>query len=421
MGAASSMIYIFIFSLSDFNLQIPSNAYLFTISASIVWSSFSEDHHTGYPGKTGRNKWFTYTALPTIILLAAALVTAAVRQMSAENIFPVQRTFIRAGKQPRITTKEDAEKALDASALSRKSSKYLALLGQYHLHASANAADGTEREKHLTASRNHYIRALYLNPSNLEILGLLAWTEFSMGNHSKAMRRLDSALEIAPENHFSHLFYAISITNFIDTFPEGTRGSYLRKAREEFEKGLLINPKYNNATAVLVSMGNAFIRLGDDESAVEPFDKITDFTPWALPHIVKGIRIDIEAGRLEKATTRYSRLFRQRYRNDRKSRLMILGFLKEDALSHRDKPQLLKLLSAGYRELGEWEKAIQTLRMELGKGTRPDPDIYYNIGLVYEDMGALNKAREAYSTALSLDKRHRASYNRLLELLKEKP
>ncbi|KKL79421.1 hypothetical protein LCGC14_2015000, partial [marine sediment metagenome] len=123
--------------------------------------------------------------------------------------------------------------------------------------------------------------------------------------------------------------------------------------------------------------------------------------------------------RLEEGIDRYRHMYRYNYK-DRESRLKIVDFLAEDVSSRPEAPGLRDLLVKQLIDLKEWSKAASALKEELGKGRRPDADIYYEMGMAYESAGDTERAKEMYINAVSLDKKHRKASMRFVSLLKGK-
>ncbi|KKL70737.1 hypothetical protein LCGC14_2101920, partial [marine sediment metagenome] len=420
LGALSAVFYILVFSLTDFNLQIPANAYLFFISCALAYALLSDTPEAGLSGAAPpATRWKTRASAIMLLCALVPLMALSALQWRAESTFPAERSFIRADDPPRITSPAEEGKAKRAASYLPGNDAYHTLLGQYYFNESKNPDSGNEKRLELISKAiEQYSLALGMSPASINTLGLLARAEFSKGDFLGATRRLDTALDIAPTNYSSHLSYAIAVTNFIEAFPEGMRRTYLRKASQEFQIGINMNPGFKRSSAVLVNMANAFLMLGDSQKALKHYDLISRYEPWVLPHIVKSARIHLDSGRYEEGRKRYNRLYRFNYK-DRESRLKIADFLAEDVSSRPEAPELRDLLIKQLMHLKEWSRAASALSADLGKGRRPDEDIYFEMGNAYESAGETERAKEMYINVLSLDKKHRKASMRLVSLLKK--
>ena len=400
MGAAVAALYMLLLSLMDFNLQIPANAYLFTFMAAIAILPLKE---TLSVKATGHAK-------TVIMALAAALVLfmsySALSHWRAEALSPLQRSFTRANEPIKIEDHGQAIKAERASRLYPQNPKYPKLMGQYRIMlAGEPGSTSQERTEHINEARAMYLEALRLSPAEVEAMGLLAWTEFQTGQYKSAIRHLDTTIKMAPTNYFPHIFYAMSITRFLDTLPESMKRPYLYQATMEFERGMELNPRFRRSSQVLVALAKAFIRLGDKESALERIESIRINKPWVLPHIVTGIRIHLENGRIKDASGRYASVYR-RYENlgEEKAARDLLEYLEEDASEY---PALARTLLMLSRMAEEPDREIRALKLQLRTGDRPAQNIHYEIGLAYEKAGERGMALQSYTEALRIKKHHK--------------
>ncbi len=418
LGAFCAVFYILVFSISDFNLQIPSNALLFSISMALSLARPSIAPGANGTIITGPHSQGMRRAIASgLLLLILPASFLSVRQWRAESIFPVERTFIRAGKTPEITSDAEARKALRASGLFPGNETYHVLLGQYHEHeAGVPGMHESKRLEQLEMAIDELITALEMNPSSLDALGHLAWAEFSKGDFLSATRRLDTLLDIAPTNYFSHLFYAQAVTGFINAYPEPMRRPYLYKASREFERGIEMNPLFSRSSRILVDMAAAFMKLGDMDEAVKRLDKIRDFAPWTLPHIVKGARIHLDSDRPKMGIKRYSRMYWNNYR-DSASRGKIVAFLEQDVKSRPEMYGLRALLIKLMLDQKDWDGAIRVMEKELGKGVRPEATVYYEMGKAYESAGNVENAKDMYINAIKAGNGHTQASKRLVGLI----
>ena len=421
LGAFCAVFYILMFSLSDFNLQIPSNALLFSLSMALSLAQPSTAPRANGPIIAGPYRQGMRRAVASgLLLLILPASFLSLQQWRAESIFPVERTFIRAGEAPEITSYAEAEKALRASGLFPGNETYHILLGLYHDHeARVPGTHEGKRLEQLDMAIDELITALEMNPASLDALGHLAWAEFSKGDFLSATRHLDTLIDIAPTNYFSRLFYAQAVTGFISAYPESMRRPYLYKASREFERGIEMNPLFSRSSHVLVDMATAFIKLGDKEEAVKRLDKIRDHAPWTLPHIVKGARIHLDSGRQKEGAKRYLLMYKL-YFKDNDSRRSIAAYLEEDVSSMPDVPELRSLLVGFLLDLEEWDRAVKVLQGELGKGVRPEATIYYEMGKAYESGGNVENAKGMYINAIRAGNGHNKASKRLLGLIQSK-
>ncbi len=418
LGTFCAVIYILVFSISDFNLQIPANAYLFSISAAMSYAILARAPQKNMVMVNSNPKHTMRRVMSAGMLLSLVpLIALSIGQWRAEHLFPVEKTFIRAGETTEITSYAEAEKALRASSLFPGNEAYHILLGQYHDHeARVPGTHENKRLERLDMAIDKLITALEMNPASLDALGHLAWAEFSKGDFLSATSHLDTALDIAPTNYFSHLVYAQTVTAFINAYPESIRRPYLYKASREFEKGMEINPRFSRSSSVLINMANAFLKLGDTDEALKRFEMIKRFEPWTLPHIVKGARIHLDKGRTEEGARRYSLMYKH-YFKDTDSRHSIAAYLEEDVSSRPDVPELRSLLVRFLLDLEEWDRAANVLQKELGKGTRPDATIYYEMGKAYESGGDAENAKDMYINAIKAGNGHKQASKRLVGLI----
>ncbi|MCK4911107.1 MAG: O-antigen ligase family protein, partial [Thermodesulfovibrionales bacterium] len=420
LGAFCAVFYILVFSLTDFNLQIPSNAFLFSLAMalSLAWPSTAPDTNRLKIAGAYRQGIRRAVASGLLLLLLPACFLS-VQQWRAERLFPVEKTFIRAGEAAEITSHAEARMALSASTLFPGNETYHILLGQYHEHeARVPGTIESKRLEQLDMAIDEFITALEMNPASLNALGHLAWSEFSKGDFLSATRRLDAALDIAPTNYLSHLFYAQAVTGFINAYPKSMRRPYLYKASREFERGVEMNPSFLRSSQVLVNMAGAFMKLGNKEEALKRLDMIRDYAPWTLPHIVKAARIHLDSGRPREGVHRYRRMYRYNFK-DNASRRNIAEHLEEDVNSRPELHELRALLIELMLDQKDWDGAIRMMQGELGKGIRPDSTIYYEMGLAYEKSGEVDDASDMYIKAVTMDKRNRDASRRLAKLLKE--
>ena len=421
LGAFCAVFYILVFSLSDFNLQIPSNALLFSLSMALSLAQPSTAPGANGPIIAGPYRQAMRRAVASgLLLLILPASFLSLQQWRAERLFPVERTFIRAGEAPEITSYAEAEKALRASDLFPGNETYHILLGLYHEHEAR--VPGTQEDKRLEQldmAIDELITALEMNPSSLNALGHLAWAEFSKGDFLSATRHLDTLLDIAPTNYFSHLFYAQAVTGFINAYPESMRRPYLYKASREFEKGIEMNPLFSRSSHILADMAAAFMKLGDKEEAVKRLDMIRDYAPWTLPHIVKAARIHLDAGRHKEGTDRYRRMYLRHYKGDA-SRRNIVKFLEKDVVSRPELHELRALLIKLMLDQKDWDGAIRVMQGELGKGVRPDATIYYEMGRAYESGGNMENAKDMYINAIKAGNGHKQASKRLVGLIQGK-
>jgi O-antigen ligase/Tfp pilus assembly protein PilF len=417
IGAFASFFFILVFSLSDFNLQIPANAYLFTLSIALSYAVLvtSDKPVLGNkPSGAGR-----YSIAVILITLMLPLIFLSTQQLRAEKLLSTESTFIKASDSSTAISDTMADNAANALTLFPGNWKYDQIMGKYNIQRSRDERLPEDiRITHIKNARDHYIKSLKMNPASLDSLSLLAWAEFSMGDYLSATRHLNTTLTIAPTNYSGHLFYAIAVTAFLDSLPETLKRAYLFKASAEFQKGIKMNPQFARSSIVLARMGNAFLRSGDIKNAQIYFEKITSFTPEVLVYTLINAGIYIKNTDYKKAADQYRRMFKLTNK-DNAMRRQVVDSLASELEQYPDALELRELLMRFQRNLNDWNGLINTLKGKLGMDARKDSRTYIEIGTSYERLGKRELAKSAYINSLKAHKNNRKASKKLLGLLQE--
>lgn len=357
--------------------------------------------------------------IPGIFLLIY-LCVFSINQWRAENSYPVERNFIRGIVSQGIPDHRQAEEVKRSIHLSPGMDKYYVLLGKYYVYRAPEDKKPTygERRDLLKKAEKEYIKALYLNPSNTEVLAYLAWVEFSLGQPFKALGRLETAIRLDPSNYFTHLFYGICIANFLDSLPENLRKIYLYRANEEFKAGLELNPSLKTHPSVFMARARLYLEKGALGAAIRQIENIGEIDRTTLPYHLKLANLYIKAGRGKAGIEKYRALL-QNLNLDTEDRGKIIASLKTETGTYPKNIELRFLLGKAYFKEKQWDMALKILK-EVAD-VRPDKaDVYYLMGQTYESLGNKNASIKEYMKTLKYSKNHEGASKKVLEYYKGK-
>jgi tetratricopeptide (TPR) repeat protein len=352
--------------------------------------------------------------LPAVfILLLAHAGLFSVRQWQAESSYPVQRSFIRGGYNVEIPDENQAERIKRSIYFSPGIQKYHVLLGKHHAYG---ARPGTDR---LRGAEEEYLEAIYLNPSYTEVLAYLAWVKFSMGKSASALKLLEDALRLEPDNYFNHIFFGICISEFLDTLPGGLRTAYIYRAEEEFQEGLSLNPSMGGHPSVLMGRAKLYLRRGDTEAAVRELNRASVLKKTTLPHHLMLAGLFLKSGKVRQGVNKYRRLLAHP-KNDDHDQETIIASLREDAGMYADAPGLKLLLGEAYIRQKAWNQALQTLKGAVGLGAPASADAHYMMGRAHEALGNESSAYDEYVKALEHSGDHPGASGKILDFQRKK-
>lgn len=428
LGGTGAIAYMMLHSAADFNLQIPSNAMTFTIICALTYSSLVSGGNTGGDRKDDtkddalaphidflapRTLAF-FMLLPVVGMLSAFSIS----WWKAEMAYPVERSFIRDRAVDDLSDPAVEERLIKAITLSPGSSRHHALLAKHYMAmASTGALNRNKQGRLMEKAKTKYLDALSLNPAGHRMLGQLAWADFSMGDHARAIRWLDTSIKAAPGDYYTHIFYAISTTRFLNTIPKGLRKIFLHRAQREFETGIALNPSFASAPKVLASMAEAYLMEGDTESAMEQLGKIRTLDSRTAPYHARHASLLIRSGRLRQGINKYAWMLKKG-RLNQPGRAMALASLHDDALADPAQTEVGYMLASQYLADNHYSEALVIMDAVI-QAIPPDAKAFYLRGRAHEGLAMTGLAVDDYTKALALNKGYRRASRRLLHLLRQ--
>jgi tetratricopeptide (TPR) repeat protein len=352
-------------------------------------------------------------ALAISVLVIFMAASFALDQWRAENTWPVHRDFTRQEMQARGIDKASALR--HAIRLSPDNAAYHILLGKYNVYEAD--AEASDKEALLNEAASEYRMAIFLNPSLTDTLSYLAWAEFSLNKPLAAMSRLETATNLDPNNYFNHLYYGICVTRFLAEIPSYLRGIYLRRAEEELDRGVRINPMMARQPMVLSARADLYLRRDDVSSAIEELKKAGAPNEITLPYHLRLAGIYLRSGMTKEGIWKYNILLN-------KSGLIgadkqyVIRHLKASTKAYPDIPELRYFLGEALLEEEDWAGAVDALKGLAAAGFRP-PQTHYLLAQAYEGLGDRKSAYEEYVITLRYNRSHPVASKKVIELFKE--
>lgn len=241
IGFFGSLTAIFVHSLVDFNLRIPSNAIALTIILSLFMSTLDHKQRGTFPVRgakyTIHNAGARLLLCCTALLFAGLFITAAVRPALADHYYNSSRA------REQTLSPGDLTSGIRGTRLAIKldpiNAEYHYQLGKLLFKANNNMADRNILDA--------YKEAVRLNPANSRYHQSLAWTYGAVAdaeNHSvfysrlaagSAHRHFQRAIGLEPKNAYRYRAYAIWLFN------HPTKENIAR-AVKEYRKAVVLNP-----------------------------------------------------------------------------------------------------------------------------------------------------------------------------------
>ncbi|MFT3868519.1 MAG: tetratricopeptide repeat protein [Nibricoccus sp.] len=276
-------------------------------------------------------------------------------------------------------------------------------LGAYRLH----------KEKNPAAAEKDFERALALKPNHKEGLNCLGQTWVKLGRHAEGLALIVQSLQIDPEN---------------PGLNAGAGGAYMDAGRYEqalphFTKALEPNP--TNST-INYNLANCLMKLGRDAEAERRFRVAIEGSPDDIDALNNLGTLLRRNGRIDEAIGFFSRAIELFPGSAKAHNNLGVAFMMQrktdDGLKHlrearRLEPESYETrsnLAQALTHTGQIDEAIPLCEQLLKE--KPDAELANNLGVLYGQLGQLDKAEQAFHTALKVDPNHasaRENYEKL--------
>lgn len=276
-------------------------------------------------------------------------------------------------------------------------------LGAYRLH----------KEKNPAAAEKDLERALAIKPNHKEGLNCLGQTWVKLGRHQEGLALIVKSLRIDPDSHGLNA---------------GAGGAYMdaglyEQALPHFIKALEPNP--TNST-INYNLANCLMKLGRDAEAERRFRIAIEGSPEDIDALNNLGTLLRRNGRIDEAIGFFSRAIElspnsAKAHNNIGIAYMIQG-KADDSLKHLREAARLEPgsyetrsnLAQALTHTGRIDEAIPLCEALLRE--KPDAELANNLGVLYGQLGQLDKAEQAFRTALKTDPNHasaRENYEKL--------
>jgi tetratricopeptide (TPR) repeat protein/O-antigen ligase len=373
-GGLSSLLAIFIFSFSDFNLHIPANAVLFSITIGIVATvvnlrpSLAETATFFEKISITLNQKVRMALYPLSIAGFIILSTFVTKPFLAErNLQLSQKTK---------SAKEKIEYLKKSISLQPKDGRYHYSLAQFY----------GEKGDWLLALQC-FKQATVLNPNSSQYYEGLAWAYAHLGREKETIECLKKSIQLEPNNPYRHRNLALFYLYY--QAKKGPPDRYLQNAIFEYKNTILLQPSFT-------------------QEALEKFSQfIKDY------HELKAIIPDTPEAHFE-----LSKYLKARNREESNLELQkaIEGWQSQLlTASNSNQVEIYKNIAGAYINSERYLLAITQYEKALTIAPR-DAWTYYRLGTLYETMAERDKAIDSFRKAISIDPEHSWSYYRLAKI-----
>lgn len=276
-------------------------------------------------------------------------------------------------------------------------------LGAYRLH----------KEKNPAAAEKDLLHALTLKQNHPEGLNCLGQTLVKLGRQQEGLSLVVKSLRIDPDSHGLNA---------------GAGGAYMdaglyEQALPHFIKALEPNP---TNSALNYNLANCLMKLGRDAEAERRFRIAIEGSPGDIDALNNLGTLLRRNGRVDEAIGFFSRAIElspasAKAHNNLGVACMMQG-KAEDGLKHlreaaRLEPESYETrsnLAQALTYTGRIDEAVPLCEALLRE--KPDAELANNLGVLYGQLGQLDKAEKAFRTALNTDPTHasaRENYEKL--------
>ncbi len=228
-------------------------------------------------------------------------------------------------------------------------------------------------------AEKEFLKAIEVNPKNINAHRNLATTYTRMNLYDKALQEYQKALSLDKANYEIHFSIGSIYQN---------QGQY-DLAIQEYEETLALNPKHEGAYQ---NLGNIYYHLGQMEKAKEYFEKAIAINMENDTAYNNLGSVYFHLGQVDKAMSCYQKAIALNARN---------------ANAHSN-------LGNMYFYKGQLENAIAQYKMALSIDPR-HPDAHGNLGNVYSRQGRIQEATGEWEKALAINPANKAVYDNLLK------
>jgi tetratricopeptide (TPR) repeat protein len=445
IGSLSGCFSLLIHEVTDFNLYIPSNAFLFTVCASISFISahinISKPYNSKYCRLSDKKKSITLFAIISLCILSL---------MAVLSPFIGNFYYKIAKEEERLKEYDNAYEALRiAKTVDFGNAEYMASLGDLMAVKAEKADNQTEKEKSYFISLMHYDNAIAACPVKSYYYTKKAFSLMRLNKRKEAEDAFNKAVYFSPFDSSNYLNLG---TFYLD------KGD-LNKAYLKYKEALLIDGSYlvtvldliwtispyydslSMAVPETVELREKFANylfikgLSDAAkkelsfaSSLEPTGEVTaSVTEKLVNKYIKGSDIQTaemyaRAGKYEEAISIYNRLI-TKYRYSQES----TGRFQQLFNNESNSQFLYTELASLYSKMGRHEEAINTLQEWItqwpdDKKNRP-AYLYVILAGLYDKtenyQEAINTLKEAVKEwpddkklSLSLKREMAENYNR---------
>lgn len=240
-------------------------------------------------------------------------------------------------------------------------------------------ADQYMKERRYDEAIALYKKLIAMTPDSDSLLLSLAWAYRDSGKTADALECFEKLFEKELKRK---VFTGFAFDEMVRIFrEEGNHGKVVALC----EKAVTAQPR---DPALLSTLGDACIRAGRSERAIEVFDLLTGMEPDSPMFFCYLGNAHVVAGNFDKAQSAYE---------------------KASELEPTETHTFYSKLGNAYEENGHYERAEGAVKKAIDH--QPDKSIYYSIlGDILVKGGKLHEARQAYEDAIARDPESRGVY-----------
>lgn len=264
-----------------------------------------------------------------------------------------------------------------------------------------NKAFRLQQEGELAKAKEHYRKALRIQPNNLTALNLLGVVNLLLKDIDNAIKCLTKVVEIDP-NDLSALFNRANA--YVETFKYDLALLDLNK---------LIVSQPNNPNAFLL-MGNLYRKLNRLDDSILNYDKAIEnkvdfFEAYFNKGLVLQVMNNLESAVLcyEKALTLnpsaisvYGKIASALY--DLGNKEEAISILGKSLLIDSGDEEVFNSIGMLYAEMNKYDQAIDCYKKSI-ENNCDYPLAYYNLGLALNKLGSFDESISSYEKALCIN------------------
>jgi len=262
------------------------------------------------------------------------------------------------------------------------------------------------KEKNPEGAKHDLEKALQISPDVPEVINSLGQALIKLGRHEEGLALVEKSLRLAPNAPMIHAGYGWALMEL---------GQYAQ-ALPYLEKALTILP-YDHS--LHYNIANTLMNLQRETEAEPHFIVSLSESPDEIDALNNYGTVLRRLGRLDEAIAHFNHVLALdpssvKGHNNLGVALMMQGksdqglnHLRESARLDPTNFETRLNLSRALAQTGHFEETItlcETLVQE-----KPDADLYNNLGMLYGQLGLLDKAGRAFGAALQLDPNHPAA------------